>query len=72
MAKRFAEYVTLWYFNKLKAALPQDGSACTRRLYGILALYKDHYNGGNQSIDKFMDLCEKGDFTAAYLSVLGS
>ena len=72
MAKRFAEYVTLWYFNKLKAALPQDGSACARRLYGILALYKGHYNGGNQAIDTFMALCEKSDFTAAYLSVLSS
>ena len=69
VAKRFESYVTLWYFDKLRAALPQESIACARCLYGILSLYRDYYHGGNQRIDKFLDLCGSNDFSSAYISV---
>ncbi len=70
IGKRYAEYVTGWYFRKLSHANPALADECARKLFDILKLYDEFYKGGNEAIDAFLGKCRAGDFHGAYEAVL--
>jgi len=66
MKTRFNVFIKDWIFAKLAGASKSDGAQCAKIVFESLTLYKNYYDGKENIINKFMELCESGNFSQGY------
>ena len=70
MARRFAEYVKGWYFQKLNSVAPENRESCCRKLLEILLLFGKGNPSGDPKIGKFIELVQAGRCSELFGTVI--
>ena len=66
MEKAFVRYAKYRYIEKLAKVKNAEGEESAKILYRVLSNYLEYYDRGDETVNCFLDLCERGDYLGAY------